>query len=197
MSAFFAVQAEDRFQTIKQFGKAVLEAIRQTPELSLVAAPPRPESLCEGERRWDCLPSIFTIYLHATMTPDHPPRILSYEESRRAYAYLNQDIADLLPKDVSENELEIARHRCHSGRPVRICKVRETWRGGLRISAGARLVSGVCFDPMLGNTPAERLAREIADMRLTTDKLAMISRYWYFIIRAEEEGGPRSPAVFR
>jgi len=197
MSAFFAVPPQDRVHTIKQFGQAVLKTIEQIPELTFVAAPRRPLALCDDNHRWDCLPNIFTFYLHATVVADSPPRILNYDEARYAYAYLNQDISDLLPADLAKNELEVAQHRCHSGQPVRIHKLSDgSWLGGLRISAGARLVSGVCFDPMLGQNPMERLAREIRDMQLVLAKLAIIGLNWHYIIQAEQKEIARCMSVF-
>jgi hypothetical protein len=198
MSAFFAVPPQNRVHTIKQFGQAVLKTIEQTPELTFVAAPRRHLALCDDEHRWDCLPGIFTFYLHATVDTDSTPCILTYDEAQHAYAYLNQDISDLLPADLLEDELEIARHRCHSGQPVRIRKRSDgSWLGGLRIAAGARLVSGVCFDPMLGQNPTERLAREIHDMQLLLAKLAIIGRNWHYIIQAEQKEIARCVSVFR
>lgn len=198
MSAFFSVPPQDRVHTIKQFGQAVLEAIEQRPELTFVTAPRRPLALCDGKHRWDCLPNIFTFYLHAIVEVDSPPRILTYDEARYAYTYLNQDITDLLPADLAENELEVARHRCHSGQPVRIHKLCDgSWLGGLRIAAGARLVSGVCFDPMLGQNPTERLAHEIRDMQLVLAKLAIIGRNWRYMIQAEQKDIAPCMSVFR
>ena len=197
MSAFFAVPPQNRVHTIKQFGQAVLKTIEETPELTLVAAPRRP-ALCDDEHRWDCLPGIFTFYLHATGEPDSTPCFLSYDETRYAYAYLNQDISGLLPADLPGKELEIARHRCHSGQPVRIRKLSDgCWLGGLRIAAGARLVSGVCFDPILGQDPTERLAREIRDMQILLAKLAIIGRNWRHIVHAADNEPPRCMSVFR
>jgi hypothetical protein len=46
------------------------------------------------------------------------------------------------------------------------------------MAAGARLVSGVRFDHMLGETQEERLATEISDAGLVLEKLSIIARYW-------------------
>ena len=40
---------------------------------------------------------------------------------------------------------------------MRIVRQNDTWYAALRIAIGARLISGVVFDPMLGDSPEERL----------------------------------------
>ncbi|MDH3474889.1 MAG: hypothetical protein OEM59_14500, partial [Rhodospirillales bacterium] len=59
--------------------------------------------------------------------------------------------------------------------------------GALRLCAGARIVSGVAFDPELGATPEQRLEREIADARLVIEKIEVIVRYWKALEKFEAE----------
>jgi len=53
--------------------------------------------------------------------------------------------------------------------------------GGLRISAGARLVSGVAHDPALGPTPELRLERETQDAFAILAKIELIVRNAEFL----------------
>ena len=64
-----------------------------------------------------------------------------------------------MPPEVSEAELQLAKKSCHIGQAVKISLSEGNWVGGLKISAGARLVSGICFDPELGRHFSERLSR--------------------------------------
>ena len=57
--------------------------------------------------------------------------------------------------------------------------------GALRISAGARVVSGEPSHDGLGSDG--RIAREIADMRRVLDKITLLLRYWPAIALADPE----------
>jgi len=51
----------------------------------------------------------------------------------------------------------------------------------LRVSAGARLISGIRFDPELGRHFAERLSREIGDVCTVLDKISLIIKHMNYI----------------
>jgi len=177
MAAFYSVEPEDQYRTIKTFGDAILEAIDENPNLELVSAPLH-ERGAGKTLKWDQLPSIFTFLVlkQAGETGDYQP--LTYDEARLAYRCLNLDIAKFLPVTATDREHNLAAKRCHIGQPVRIKKIDGTWIGALRIAAGARLVSGVQFDRALGETPRRRLYTEIHTARALLEKLSVITRYW-------------------
>lgn len=79
-----------------------------------------------------------------------------------------------MPGEASEAEIQLAKKRCHIGQAVKISLSEGSWVGGLRISAGARLVSGICFDPELGRHFSERLSKEIGDACCALDKISLI-----------------------
>jgi hypothetical protein len=56
----------------------------------------------------------------------------------------------------------------------------------LRISAGARLVSGVSFDPVLGPAPPQRLELEIRDALAALRKVSLLLKYFDAIEQAVE-----------
>ena len=103
---------------------------------------------------------------------------MSYDEARAVYRWLNRDIAGRLPADASEDARRVAAQRCHIGQPVRLDRGDGTCVGALRLCAGARIVSGVAFDEVLGADPAERLRREIGDALLVLDKVSLIVKHW-------------------
>jgi hypothetical protein len=178
MKAFHSVPFHERYQTIQSFGQAVLDRIEKNPDIELVAAPSQDRGRDRSGLRWDQLPNIFTFLLKKRDDKGGKALPLTYDEARRAYRWLNMDIAHSLPLHATERERSIAAKRCHIAQPVRIIRSNGEWTGALRMAAGARLVSGVCFDHTLGATPEERLAAEIRDAGLVLEKLSVIARYW-------------------
>jgi len=177
MTAFHSVSSSDKYRTLKTFGKEILRMIQDSPDLNLVMAPPHERGSRGQGVSWDQLPSIFTFLVHhRNEAPVRQP--LSYDETCIAYRCLNMDVSHLLPIQASDREYELARKRCHIGQPVRIQQEGGRWVGGLRIAAGARLVSGVEFDDALGETPCERLETEIRTVRIILFKLSVIVKYW-------------------
>ena len=177
MKAFHSVTALDQFNTVSIFGSKIMQMIKTNPDLELIMAPPHTRGYLGSDLCWDQLPSIFTfiIYRHDSEIKRHP---LSYDEARFAYQCINIDIARFLPVQASDREYELARKRCHIGQPVRLQDSNGEWMGGLRIAAGARLVSGVQFDDAFGSTPAERLDTEIRTTGVVFRKLSVIVKYW-------------------
>lgn len=169
MAAFHAVPPADRRRTIAAFDAAVRMAIGQLPELELASAPARPRIPDGG---WDSVPSIFTFVIRRR------GEAIDYADGRRVYNWLNRDVAGCLPADAPAEDRRLAAQCCHTPQPVKLGRRPGGWTAGMRIAAGARLVSGVHMDPRLGATPAERLRSELRDMETVLRKAAMIGRRW-------------------
>jgi hypothetical protein len=194
MRAFFAVPRGERHATIRAFGDAMVEAISTNPNLRLAAAPPRDRGGAFGDGNWDELPTIFTFFVLKNRRPNGAPEPLDYEQAWSVHRWLNTNIARALPREISPREREIAAKRCHIGQPVRLMKDGANWRAALRLAAGARLVSGVQFDPLLGDTRAARLAAEIRDARLVLEKISLIVRHWDAIAAAQAPAQTKTAA---
>lgn len=178
MKAFYLTPQQERYRTIQSFGRAVLDMIDKNPDLELIAPPHR--NALENTRnvRWDCLPNIFTFFLLKRNHKENTSSPLTYEEACKAYRWLNMDISRYLPPNAKAPQRNLAAKRCHIAQPVRICRKNGQWLAALRMAVGARLVSGVYFDPALGATPQERLAMEIRDAGIVLKKLSLIARHW-------------------
>ncbi len=156
-----------RAAIIAGFGAAARAGIASTPGLALLEAPPITRTGADEE--WERLPSIFTFSLQA---PHAPERCLNPAEARNVYLWLNTDLSALLPED-----RELAARICHIGQPVPLAQPHgDGQMGALRVSAGARLISGEPSHRALG--PKARLAREFADLRLVFAKIALILQHW-------------------
>jgi hypothetical protein len=195
MKAFYAVGASSQYNTLRTFGEAVQRMIRENPDLELVLAPPHDREPEDTELSWDQLTTIFTflVYRRSELSEQRP---LDYAEACFAYRCLNTDIARFLPLQASRREQELARQCCHIGQPVRIHPQRDQWLGGLRIAAGARLVSGVAFDPALGGAPHERLETEIRTAGIVFGKLSVIVKYWAELSQYDLRSGAKPDAGF-
>jgi hypothetical protein len=195
MKAFYSVSARDQYNTLYTFGEEILQMIQHNPDLDLVMAPPHDRGSTDTEVSWDQLPCIFTFLVHHRRAlPERQP--LSYDEACIAYRCVNMDIARFLPLQASHREHELARQRCHIGQPVRIRQESGRWLGGLRIAAGARLVSGVEFDDALGDTPRERLETEIRSAGVVLSKLSVIVKYWTDLVRYDLRSGATPDAGY-
>lgn len=196
ISAFYSVDQQERFRTIKVFGEHILQMIGANSDLRLVMAPPHDRGYPESEFSWDQLPTIFTFLVLMNDPVSGRRRALTYDEARYAYRCVNMDIARFLPIRASDREQEIAAKRCHIGQPVKLHKENDVWVGALRIAAGARLVSGVRFDHSLGEQPSGRLNVEIQTAGLVFNKLSVIVKYWENLNRYELTSGANTAAGF-
>ena len=195
MKAFYSVSARDQYDTLYRFAEEIRQMIQHNPDLELLMAPPHDRGYMDAEVSWDRIPCIFTFLVHHRKDlSDRQP--LTYNETCIAYRCVNMDIARFLPLQASHREHELARQRCHIGQPVRICQESGRWIGGLRIAAGARLVSGVEFDDALGETPRERLETEIRRAAVVLCKLSVIVKYWTELVRCDLRSGATANAGF-
>ncbi len=165
MQALLRVAPARRAEILEGFGQIVRTAIAAQPALSLLSAP----AVARGAEPWEHLPSIFTFSLRA---PHAPGRCLTPAEARNVYMWLNTDLSPLLPADQ-----KIAARICHIGQPVPLPQAGSTeLQGALRVSAGARLISGEPSHSSLA--PGARLQREFADLAVVFSKISLILRNW-------------------
>ncbi len=176
MAAFRAVPAAERRESLARFTGAVAAAIAASPDLEPVAVPAPDRS----DAGWDGLATILSFAVRAP-----GGGLMGVAEARAVYRWLNADLAAAIPAPLSYAERELARLFCHIGQPVPLAGPGGRPIGALRISAGARLVSG---EPSHGDMDtAPRLAREIADANRVLAKISLILRHF----NALEAADPR------
>jgi hypothetical protein len=188
MEAFFAVPPAHQFNTVRHFLKIVVCEIEKVPYLKLITAPALERLMGHEEERWDQVQTIYSFFVRRPNPTSVEEPYLNYQESSRVYKWLNADIAELLPAGASSEEERLASIRCHIGQPVRIYERAGTWYAALRLAVGARLVSGVEFDPLLGKTVEERLQTELDGALAIIKKLGVITRYWKELSAGCKEG---------
>lgn len=189
ITAFQVVSDKHKYLIFALFGESIRESISANPDLELVSVPASERwKLPDGEE-WDWLPTIFTFTM-SRLGPRGVRIPIYIDEARKIYHWINMDISKFIPKEASEEEKHIAEKRCHIGQPLKIALIGDKWVGALRISAGARLVSGVCLDPELGRHFAERLSREIGDACSALDKISIIIKYLDYIERHSKNADP-------
>ena len=197
LKAFYSVPANDCYETIRRFGESVLRMINDNPDTELVLAPIADRKHQEIEPCWDTLATIFTFLVNRRDDETGERRPLAFDETKFAYRCLNMDIARYLPVTASARENRLASERCHIGQPVRIMCAKDVWIGALRIAVGARLVSGVAYDYLLGATPVERLDTEIETSRVVFRKLSVIVKYWDDLVGYESiDGTTQGPGFY-
>jgi hypothetical protein len=171
MVAFAKVPALRKRQILEQFTDAVAAAIDANPDLVRVEAPrlQRP-ALGDAQAGWD---EIQTIIPFLVLGQDRRP--LDLEGARRLYQWMNADVTAALPSYLPVAERFLAGLRCHIGQPAPVADGDGGLAGALRISAGARLVSGEPSHE--GIEGSARVAREIGDAKACLDKLSMLLRH--------------------
>lgn len=177
MRAFGRVSAARKAETISAFGAAVAREVAASPRLDMLPQP----GLVRGPdaEAWEILPSIFSFSLKAT---HEPGRCLTPAEARAVYFWLNTDLSPWLPQAG-----EVARRICHIGQPVKLPQANsqpgaDDVQGMLRISAGARLISGEPSHKGLGFH--NRLRREIDDLAVVFKKIDLILHNWALLSAA-------------
>jgi hypothetical protein len=164
MRALLRVPAARRAAILQSFGDTVRRKIAATPALGLLE--PSQIRRHETAEPWELLPSIFSFSLRA---PHAPERFLTPVEARAVYLWLNTDLSPLLPGHPASSRI------CHIGQPVKLPSPQGP-QGVLRVSAGARLISG---EPShKGLSQKTRLARELADLATVFDKITLILANW-------------------
>jgi hypothetical protein len=179
MTALFAVPPGERLDILNGFATVVAEEIRLNPALTLLPAPAIARAASDEE--WERCPSIFSFALAA---PDDPGRYLAPDAARCVYHWLNTDLSAALP-GLAPVDRDVAARICHIGQPVPLPRPDGGFIGVLRVSAGARLVSGEPSHRRFST--AARLAREFDDLRLVFRKIGLILRHF----AALQSAGPR------
>ncbi len=170
MRAFNAVPNNEQFDTLRTFETLIYQAIQDHPNLEII--PAKPFIRDHKVDHWEQIHTIFSFIIKKTVGKTR--KILTYKEGCLAYHWLNRNIAQFLPPAATEKERRLAEQPCHIGQPVRIQQEDEKDAMVLRLASGARLVSGVHFNP----DPVARLEEEIHNALLVLDKLSLILRYW-------------------
>ncbi len=167
IKALMRVPPRRRAAILAGFANVVAEEIAANPALALLSAPALAR---DGGEPWESCRSIFSFSLAAL---HDAPRLLTPEEARAVYHWLNADLTAALP-DLDATERDIAARICHIGQPVKLPCPDGGTIGVLRVSAGARLLSG---EPSHGALqPDLRTAREFADLRAVFAKIGLILR---------------------
>jgi hypothetical protein len=178
MQAFADVPATRRRAVLHRFVGHVDRCISQTPGLVAVNHQP-PE---ENPLDWDATETIRCFAVRRTavatssQTPPEPGTdYLDITLARKIYVWLNADLWPALEGLAALADQSVLRRRCHVGQPVALF-IDDQPAAALRVSAGARLVSG---EPSLAHLdPDERLERELSDVRTLFRKRSLILAYF-------------------
>jgi hypothetical protein len=176
MQAFFEVPDENRAKALESFGQTVRSAISARPRFALL---PTPQPIRDiREEAWERMISIFVF---AIIDPQPGQHFLEFEKMHALYRWLNTDLSGILP-----HERLAASKICHIGQPISLPnKNGAKPYGALRISAGARLLSGELSHAHLSN--GERLERELQDVKAVFKKIDVILTNWRVVDAANFE----------
>ena len=166
IKAFRLVAPSRRAEILRGFSAVVHAAVAANPALTLLET--LQISRGETDESWERLPSIFSFSMRS---PIHPERNLDPAEARAVYVWLNADLSAVLPGHAAAARI------CHIGQPVRLPQPDGNGvMGVLRVSAGARLISG---EPShRGLRGALRIQREFADLQMVFEKIGLILEHF-------------------
>ena len=174
MRAFAAVPPETVTEILEGFARTVRGAFEANPDLRLHDVPALTRA--HDAHGWDTIRTIFAFSIRAPSAPGsrEGARLLDVEEAARVYAWLNSDISAHLAPGASEADRGLAARLFHLGQPVAIVGPGGAKSGALRISAGARLVSG---EPShAGLAHHARIESELADALAALAKVSLVLR---------------------
>jgi hypothetical protein len=185
MQAFAAVPAERRRAILRRFTASVQDMIAANADLRIIGVPALARTAApeDGTRTgpetsaqdWD---SLGTILSFCVLGPadDHGVRLpIAVADARQIYQWLNADLLPALGPFLAVGQQELASCKCHIGQPAPVSAPGGAVTGALRISAGARLVSG---EPShAGLDEQRRLDKEIASVQTILDKISLIVRH--------------------
>lgn len=186
MAALSAIPSAIVAERLRGFLAAVTRGIEANPDLTFLPQPsPQRDALPED---WDRQQTILSFLVRA---PENAHEKAGDEISgalpldlarcRKLYQWLNADLSSYVP----QTHGALAGLLCHIGQPVPIPHAQAAGGmvGALRLSAGARLVSG---EPSHEGLDANaRMAREIQDAFRVLDKISLILTYWDVIAQAD------------
>ena len=195
MRAFDAVPPVQVHERLDFFLSGVREAIRMHPDLVLVEVPAPDRGSPPGTQAdtatpaWDQLQTILSFLVlepRRDRDPGLQPVPLTMQRARLLYRWLNADVSRVLSA-VPEADLRLAGLLCHIGQPAPVPHraLAGGPAGALRVSAGARLLSGEPSHEGLDTD--RRLAREVADARRVLDKIGLLLRHWDLLQDADPE----------
>jgi hypothetical protein len=178
MEAFYVVPAQRQFTAVRHFVEGLDRAVASSEWVDMVDAPALTR-LPEGdEQAWDSTQTIFSLLVKRGNAPAGEPPYLELDEVKQLYQWLNMDISGLLPDEITADERRVAASYCHVGQPVVIFSDHGRQYAAIRIAFGARLVSRVEMDPLLGETAAARREGELASALAVLQKIELIARWW-------------------
>ncbi len=177
MEAYHAVDVAMRIRTLTTFGERVRAGIERCRATRLVPTPVFDRSRL-GVPAGAVAPQTIFTFMVLRHSSDGEALPLTVAQAQSVYHWLNVDLSHQLPMSASDADFALARRRFHIGQPVKLGRLGDAFIGGLRISAGARLVSGVAFDRTLGPLPEVRLEREIDDALAILDKIELVVRHF-------------------
>ena len=151
--------------SIARFVARVGAAIESNPDMALIDVPALRRSGPDGA--WDRARTIVSF----AMREPHTGGWLPVAAARQVYAWLNADLGPALGSAGGS----LASRRFHAGQPAKLA-LAGAEAGVLRLSAGARLVSGEPSHAGLGIE--SRLDREIGDALALLEKVSLILRHW-------------------
>ena len=161
MEAFNRVPDRLRIETMTALAQALKAAIAASDTIVLVSAQPTAPD-------WPA-----TIFAVQVLCRDSAGTMTALDMTalKGLHALLNEDVGARLPAAAGAAEREIAAVPCHIGQPVKI--------GGdeaaLRVCIGARQVIEVAAPSDLGATFEERLASQVARLRLALRKIQLVA----------------------
>ncbi|WP_086651337.1 hypothetical protein [Acetobacter cibinongensis] len=178
MEAFASVPASTIQTRLQYFLHEVTQAILLNADLQLVTPfVPQRDPLPHD---WDRQQTILSFLVRAPEAADidHP---LDFERCRKMYYWLNADLSPYVPVE----HKSLAELLCHIGQPVALPHPHAAGgkAGALRLSAGARLVSGEPSHKTLGVDV--RMKRETEDARKVLEKISLILNFWSDIAAAD------------
>jgi len=161
MEAFNRVPDRLRLEIMTTLAEALRAGIEASDTMVLVAAHPTAP---------DWPPTVFAIQV-LRRDPPGTATALDMAALKKMHALLNEDLDDRMPADAGNAEREIASVPCHIGQPVKI----GADGAALRICIGARQVVEVASASDLGAGLEERLASQIARLRLALRKIELVA----------------------
>ena len=185
MEAFYAVPPDRQFSAVRHFVKGLTEAVARSPWVKPVNTPALARLPSGGEQAWDATQTIFPLLVKRADAPDGEPPWLTLAEATQLYRWLNADLSPLLPDGAGDDERATAASRCHAGQPVVIFTERGRQYAAIRIAFGARLVSRVEMDPLMGATDAARRESELRSALAVLRKIELIARHWPAIVERD------------
>ncbi len=168
LQAFDAVEDDAKHHAIALFSAGICHALGASDDFHLLEVPPLRRG---GAACWD---ELRTIHSFAIRHPEMDGW-MDCDTARQVYAWLNADLGPLLPDAIGADAKRLARRRFHAGQPAKLVLAGQE-AGVLRVSAGARLVSGEPSHACL--PPQERLDREVGDATALLGKVSLILRHW-------------------